>query len=297
VTHPLLADRRANLPLPQAYSDCARVARRQARNFYYAFLPLPRPRRHALYAVYAFARLADDLADEESRPLEERMRALDELELRLEASLQGEAAGSVFIALKDAIGRYRIPVQALRDLLEGGRRDQTVTRYGTWKELEDYCYHVAGTVGLVCAAVFGAQGPQAERYAVAQGLGMQLVNMMRDVAEDFENGRVYLPAELMDAHGVTEEDLASGTMPAGWAPLMEEMADRARTALAEGERLLPMVAPEARICPALLRDLYVTILDRIEAAGWDVYEGDPDLGFARKVRLMFSAWWRFRIRP
>lgn len=296
MTHPRLADRR-HLPIDRAYAECARIARREARNFYYAFLPLRRARRHALYAVYAFARLADDLADDEGRSLPERSAALEELEVRLDRTLSGEPSGAVFVALEDAVRKYDIPPRALRDLLTGVRRDQSVTRFATWEDLCDYCYHVAGTIGLVCAAVFGASGEEAERFAVAQGQGMQLVNIMRDVEEDLAFGRIYLPQDLLDQYGVTEEALRQGRTDGAFIALMTDLAGRARNALEEGGRLLPLVAPDARICPALLRELYEAILVRIEASGFDVFNTDPDLGFYHKVRLMTSAWWRFRIKP
>lgn len=302
MNHPLLEDVRSDLGVESAYDECARVARREARNFYFAFLPLRKARRRALYAVYSFARLADDLADtgadeEGGRSLQERLDALDRLEERLDVSLSGAPRGAVFTALVDAIQRYRIPVKALRDLLTGVRQDQHIRRFETYEELCVYCYHVAGTIGLICAAVFDARGQEAEEYAEAQGLGMQLVNIMRDVQEDLTMDRIYIPRDLRDRYEVTEQGMRAGDPGAGWEPMMEDLAARARQALREGSLMLPLAARDARICPALLRELYEAILDNIERAGFDVFHHDPDLSLPRKILLMLSAWWRFRVLP
>ncbi len=296
MNHPLLEDRREDLSVDEAYRVCARVARTEARNFYYAFLPLRPHRRRALYAVYAFARLADDLADEPDRPLPERMARLDELEQRLTAMLDGRPTGAVFLALADAVRRFGIPGHALHELLTGMRQDQNISRFATFEDLREYCYLAAGTMGLACAAIFEASGPQASDYAVAQGLGMQLVNIMRDVREDAEAGRIYLPRDLMAAHGVTEEDIRAGRSDTGWRELMRDLAARARTALDDGARLLPLTARDARICPALLADLYTTILDRIEAADWEVFDRRVELSLVTKLRLLLTAFWRHRVR-
>lgn len=295
MSHPIFQDERIAVPARQAYVECARIARREARNFYYAFLPLRRDRRQALYAVYSFARLADDLADDESRGISERMERLDELEARLEESLAGQPRGAIFIALADAVERFNIPETALHDLVTGVRQDQTVRRFATYEELCDYCYLVAGTVGLICAAIFEASGEASEQFAVAQGRGMQLVNIMRDVGEDARADRIYLPADLLNHYGVSEADILDSRTGQAWRALMADMASRAREALQEGGRLLPLIADDARICPALLRNLYEAILKRIESDDYDVFETDLDLSFPTKIGILASAWWHYRV--
>jgi len=294
MTHPLLADGRSGLDLDRAYADCARITRREARNFYYAFLPLRRDRRRALYALYSFARIADDLADEEGRSLGERLAGLDLLEARLDEALAGEARGSIFIALADTISRYRVPIPTFRDLLAGVRQDQEVTRYQSWDDLERYCYLVAGTIGLMCIAVCEGHSEEAARLAVAQGLGMQLINIIRDVQVDAEVDRIYLPGDLMKEYRVTEEDIFAGRVTEAWTEMMTAMAGKARSALEDGNRLLPLLAGDARVCPALMGDLYRKILDRIEAARFDVFTSNPDLTLTGKLSLLGSAWWRYR---
>ena len=148
----------------------------------------------------------------------------------------------------------------------------------------------------MCAAIFEARGEDAERCAVAQGLGMQLVNIMRDVGEDARNGRIYIPADLLSRHGVTEEDIMTGRTGEGWRALMSEIGERAHEALEEGGGILPLSEPDARICPALLRDLYLRILERIERADYEVFQHDMDLSLAGKLLILSRAWWRYRIR-
>ncbi len=294
--HPLLADTRREVPLPAVYRICARLARREARNFYYSFLPLRRAKRRVLYAVYSFARVADDLADAEGYTREERLAGLDDLDRRLDETEHGEPRGALFIALADAIRTHGVPLPALRDLLQGMRQDLQVTRYATLAELERYCYYAAGTIGLVCAAVFGGGGEEARRYALAQGLGMQYVNIIRDVGADAAVDRIYLPAELLRAHDVGEADILAGRRPAGWIPLMSELAGHARAKLEEGAGLLPLIDRDARVCPALLRVLYESVLDRIEASGFDVLSRRHGLGTLAKLRLTVGAVVRWRLR-
>lgn len=292
----LLEDEREQVQLAAAYSECAAVARSEARNFYFAFLPLNRERRNALYTIYSFARLADDLADEDSWSRDTRLEKLLELEAKLEGMLRGEIRGALFIALADAVDKYRVPVDALRDLMRGVKQDQRITRYQTYEELSRYCYYVAGTIGLICTAVFGGKSPEARKYAEAQGLGMQLINIMRDVGSDAAVDRIYIPAELMREHGVTESDILEGRTSEGWRALMDELSVRAREALREGENLLPLIDEDARICPALLRELYEKILRRLEAARFDVFSSNINLNLHSKIGLLLTTWWRYRFR-
>ena len=296
MNHPLLADQRRGLDLEQAYAECAEITRKEARNFYYAFLPLRRDRRLALYALYSFARIADDLADEEGRELDERLAALDHLEARLDEALAGDPGGTVFTALTDSIERFGVPVHTLRDLIRGMRQDQSVTRYHAYEDLRTYCYLVAGTIGLMCAAVCDGRSEEAAVFAIAQGHGMQLINIIRDVRTDAESGRIYIPGELMEEFGISEEDVFAGRTGEAWEGMMKTLAGRARDALDEGRGLLPLIARDARICPALMGDLYRKILDRIEAERFDVFSPLPDLTFTMKLRLLGSAYWRYRLR-
>src|SRR2546430_5258255 len=213
--------------LEQAYAEVERVTRRRAKNFAYGIMVLPRAKRRALAAVYAFAREVDDIADGELPRDEKRARllALDEL--------RGD--DPMFVALADARRRFAIPDQALRDLVEGGLQDLEQTRYADIDELLDYCRKVAGAVGRACIPIYGSSDTE---HAEALGLALQLINIMRDVREDAMLGRVYLPQDELTHFDVSEDDIFAGRVTPEWRALMAFNAQRARAFLANGMKLL-----------------------------------------------------------
>src|SRR5262245_48012330 len=214
-----------------AYAEVERLTRQRARNFAYGIMLLPRPKRRAIAAVYAFARQVDDIADgplpdEEKRVLLERLRG------RLDAPAGEEA---MFVALADARQRFSIPRDALLALIDGGVQDTEQTRYADFDELRGYCTRVAGGVGRACVAVYGADEPH---RAETLGIALQLINIVRDVAEDWILGRVYLPQDELERYGVSEDVIAGGHTTPEWHELMAFEASRARAHLAEGLALL-----------------------------------------------------------
>jgi len=279
------------LPLDRAYAECARITRRSARNFYYAFLTLPPARRRALYAVYAYCRLCDDIADE-PLPLEEKVARLEEVGEALERAWAGRPQGPIFTALAHTAEVYRIPRPLFVEVLRGVQMDLTVHRYATFEDLRLYCYRVASAVGLISVHIFGFRNPSALAYAEDLGLAMQLTNILRDLREDYERGRIYLPLEEMKRFGYTEEDLAQGVVDERFRALMAFQAERARGFFRSGARLLPLVPPHTRACPAVLGSLYRRLLDNMEARGYDVFRHRPALSTAEKVRLTVEAWLR-----
>jgi len=273
------ADRR--LTVPEAYTHVARLTRARARNFAYGIMLLPRTKRNAIAAIYAFARLVDDLADGDL-PLEVKRARLEELHRRLEDGPDGEA---MWIALDDARLRYPIPGRALHDLVDGGLQDLHRTRYANFDELREYCRRVAGAVGIACNAVYGADQPQ---RAETLGIALQLINIMRDVAEDWQLGRVYLPQDELASFGVTEEDIAAGRCTSAWQALMAYQAARARVQLDEGLTLLRFLDARSSACVATFAGLYRATLERIEQAGFDVFDGRPRLSTLTKLRIVAS---------
>lgn len=242
-----------------AYEHCAKVVRDQAANFSHGIRLLPGPKRRALSAVYAFARRVDDVGDgtlpenEKLMHLDEARRALDRL---------GHAEDPVLVALTDARLRYEVPLDALRDLIDGVEMDVRGTVYQTFDDLVVYCRRVASSIGRACLAVFGtADEKEADRLGDALGVAMQLTNIMRDVLEDLERGRVYLPAEDLARFGC--DDLRSPP-PSGFAELMRFEADRARSWFAEGSQLLRLLDRRSAACVAAMAGIYVRILGRIE---------------------------------
>lgn len=275
------------MTVEEAYDRCGAIARAEARNFYYGFVLLPADRRAGIHAAYAFSRRADDAVDGDE-PLEERLRAVAGLRGELDACVAGTPPPDdpVLVALTDAIRRFSIPRRHLDALLDGVEMDLTIDRYPDFDALRVYCDRVAGAVGIVSLHVFGFRDPRAPHYAEELGVGLQIVNIMRDVAEDAERGRIYLPADEMAAHGVTEEEIMAGRATPGFRALMAEQASRARGLMDRGERLLPLLDRRARMCVAMLSGLYREILDEIEARDHDVFAGRVALSTPRKLGLM-----------
>ena len=221
-----------------AYAEVERLTRREARNFAYGIMVLPRDQRRAIAAIYAFARAVDDIADGEL-PIEEKRERLQ----ALRAALDAAPDDAMLVALGDARARYPIPARALHDLVDGGLQDTEQERYADFDELDGYCRRVAGAVGVACVAVYGAD--DVER-AETLGVALQLINIMRDVREDWELGRVYLPQDELAAYGVTEDDIAAGRTGPEWRALMAFQAARARAHLDEGLGLLDDARPPQR---------------------------------------------------
>lgn len=273
----------------EAYAFCRAVARAEARNFYYGFVLLPPERRAGIYAAYAFSRRADDSVDE-GGSTERRVAAVAGLRRDLDACVAGtaDAGDPVLVALSDAIRRFAIPRRHLDALIDGVEMDITVDRYADFPALKVYCDRVAGAVGLVSLHIFGFRHPAAPDHAADLGVALQIVNIMRDVAEDAARGRIYLPADEMAAHGVTEADLVAGRLTPGFRALMARQGARAREYFAAGERLLPLLDRRSRMCVAMLAGLYREILDEIEARDHDVFAGRVALSAPRKLRLMVT---------
>jgi phytoene synthase len=270
----------STVTVEQAYGQVERLTRERARNFSYGIRILPKPKRRAIAAIYAFAREVDDIADDPSLPAAERRVRLE----ALRASLEGDPGNSpMLVALADARARYPIRGDALNALIDGGLQDTEQVRYADFDELRGYCSRVAGAVGIACIAVYGADQPQ---RAEAMGIALQLINIMRDVDEDWSLGRVYIPQDELASFGVSEADIAAGRCTSAWQALMAYQAARARTYLAEGRTLLPYLDRRSAGCVAAFANLYEATLERIEQAGFDVFGGAPRLSPWTKLRIV-----------
>jgi phytoene synthase len=254
-----------------AVKYCEDVTRTRARNFWYGIRLLPEHKRQALASVYAMARRIDDVGDG-TAPLHEKREGLD----RIEASLAGarpSSADPVLAALGVAAVRFPIPMDAFRDLVDGVRMDLDDHHYRTWDDLELYCGRVAGSVGRLSLGVFGARDPVEDpRLADDLGVAMQLTNVLRDVREDLERGRVYLPDEDLDRFGVVREDLRPGGGSAGAAELVRFEASRARHWFARGLPLLHHLDRRSAACAAAMAGIYRRLLVRIDASPEAVLE-------------------------
>ena len=276
--------------LDLAYADCRDLTRREAKNFYYAFVTLPLEKRKAIYAAYAFCRHCDDSVDEAASP-EDKLSALAGLQANLDDAYQGRPPTPTFLALADAADRYSIPQDYFRQIILGVESDLVKSRYQDFDELRQYCYRVASVVGLVCLQIFQYRDEVAREYAVDLGLAMQLTNIMRDVREDWDMGRVYLPQDEMERFGYTEQHLEAGIHNEAFEALLRFQAERAREYFRSGFRLLPYLSRRSRACPAVLGAIYSRVLDRIEASGYDVLgEKRIALSTGEKARITARAW-------
>jgi 15-cis-phytoene synthase len=263
----------------RAYAEVERLTRRRARNFAYGIMVLPREKRRAIAAIYAFARRVDDIADGDLGADEKRTR-LHELRAQLDTAPGDDA---MLVALADALTRFPIPAHALHALVAGGLQDLDQTRYADFDELRGYCTKVAGAVGLACVAVYGSD--DVER-AETLGIALQLINIIRDVREDWELGRVYLPQAELSSFGVSEDDIASRNVSGAWHSLMSFQAERARAYLQDGLGLLRSLDSRSALCVSTFAGLYRATLDRIEQRGYDVFEGPPHLSALTKLRIV-----------
>ncbi len=278
--------------LEQAYDHCQRVARENAKNFYYAFRTLPASKRRAVYAVYAYCRLCDDVADGDlstDRKREELDRIRGLVAGMHKNGIEGPLAAE-FRALRDAAGAFRIPDRYLEEVVDGVESDLHKNRFANFAELREYCYKVASVVGLICIEVFGYQDPLAKEYAVDMGIALQLTNILRDVKEDAERDRIYIPQDEMARCGYTEEDLLTGTVNDAFRNLMKEQVDRARSYYARSRPLFDLLDRDARACPRVLHAAYGAILDRIEDSGFDVYARRIGLSTRKKLAITARLW-------
>jgi 15-cis-phytoene synthase len=287
--------------LVMAYSVCRGITRTAAKNFYYAFLVLPRRKREALCAVYAFMRRCDDITDDASLSLAERRQKLDTWLDALHAAQQGHPTDdAILLALTDAQRRFAIPAGLLDELAHGTAMDvedaeaaaQTngvpglSIQYKTFEDLRLYCYRVASVVGLVCIHVFGYRDPAAEPLAERCGLAFQLTNIIRDVKEDAAMGRIYLPEEDLAKFGLSASDLLATPDPARFRPLLALEAERAREFYASGDELIPYVSEDSQPALWVLVNIYRRLLEKIAEKQYDVFTGKVGLSRWEKLRML-----------
>jgi 15-cis-phytoene synthase len=258
----------------QSYAYCVRVARTRAKNFYYSFLLLSKPQRRAMCAIYAFMRYCDDLSDDPgaNRAAIERWRA------ELEDALEGRFSGhQVWPAFHHTVSRFGIPHEYFREMIAGVLGDLEPRTFETFDRLYRYCYQVASVVGLTIVHIFGFDTRTALPLAEKCGVAFQLTNILRDIREDAELGRIYLPGEDLRRFGVTPDDLRAGNRNDAFLDLMRFEAARARKYYDESAPLLDLIHPRSRPSLWALIAIYSRLLERIEATNYDV--------FHRRVRL------------
>ena len=286
-------------PIANSYEECHRIARAAHSNFYYAFLLLPKAKRDGLAALYAFMRLVDDVADEgndsaaKQRGLARWRAAFDEAVMenaRTGASVPS-GAERVLPALVDTMRRYNLPARYLHDLISGAEMDLTIRSYPTFDRLREYCYRVAGTVGVTCTHVFGFREPHALDLAEKLGLAFQLTNILRDAHDDYALGRIYLPEADLARYAVSPEDFGRSEATLGMRELLRFEADRAWECYEQGAALLGLIDEESRPALWLLVHTYSALLARIEAVDFAVF--GERVRLSRGEKLLFMAKARF----
>lgn len=274
--------------LARSYHYCDRLARRQAANFYPAFRLLPRDQRLAMCALYAFMRVADDLADEPGEPEAKRAALLD-WGRRLDAALAGQYSHPLHAALHHTVATYRIPPEYLHAVIAGVGMDLEPVRLATFDELYRYCYHVASAVGLACIHVWGFKGEKAKEHAEAAGIAFQLTNILRDVAEDAGRGRVYLPAEDLKRFGCTAEQVLGGDRGDDLRALLRFEAERAYGYYEASRPLARLLPPPGRAVFLTMSGIYRGLLDAIVRRDCDVFAGRVRLSKWHKLWLALRA--------
>ncbi|HXX28348.1 MAG TPA: phytoene/squalene synthase family protein [Terriglobales bacterium] len=290
-----------------AYSVCRSIARSSAKNFYYAFLVLPPPKRQALCAVYAFMRRCDDIADEPGLPMYERRQKLEAWLDSFHRAASGLATDDpVLLGLTDSQRRFGIPIELLDQLAYGtemdvGEDDQLIgesnapiltVRYKTFEDLRLYCYRVASVVGLVCIRVFGYRDRRAEALAEKLGLAFQLTNIIRDVKEDAAMGRIYFPEEDLAKFGISPGELGSAAKAKRLRPLLEMEARRAFEYYRAGDQLIPLVEEDSQPALWVLVTIYRRLLQKIASRRYDVLSGKVTLPLGEKLAVLVRGLFR-----
>lgn len=290
--------------LAVAYSVCRGITRASAKNFYYAFLVLPRPKRRALCAIYAFMRRCDDIADNASLSLRERRQKLSDWLEAVHSAQSGKPTDDpVLLALTHAQLRFKIPAELLDQLAYGTAMDvqevspetgeaapppqgALVAPYKTLDDLYQYCYRVASVVGLVCIRVFGYRDPAAEQLAERLGLAFQMTNIIRDVKEDAAMGRIYLPLEDLEKYGLGPADFGPDADPARFREILAAEAEHAREFYRSGDLLLSLIDEDSQPALWVLTTIYRRLLDKIALRQYDVFRGKVSLTVREKLMIL-----------
>ena len=283
------------ISIEQSYGYCRDIARKRAKNFYYSFLLLEKPQREAMCAIYAFMRHCDDLSDDPATTDKVQLQQSIALwRMQLDHALAGhiDSDDPIWPAFQDSVRRYQIPHRFFHEMIDGITSDIEPRQMQTFDELYRYCYQVASVVGLTVIHIFGFHSVRALLLAEKCGIAFQLTNIMRDVREDAELGRVYLPAEDLKRFGVSLEQLRSGTENEQFRELMRFEGARARACYVESAPLLDVIAPKSRRSLWALREVYLLLLGRIEKAHYAVLSSRISVPTHTKVALLLRAFMR-----
>lgn len=292
------------IEVEKAYEYCESVTKFHAKSFYFAAKFLPKHKQKAVYPIYAFCRHVDDEIDEIGDGDEaEAIKSVEKWKANLnfiyendfnEQLTTNNEQTQVFIAWKDLLTRYKIPQNLPLELVQGVLMDTTIKRYETFEELYVYCYRVASTVGLMSSEILGYADKNALEYAEAMGIGMQLTNILRDVKEDAEIGRIYLPQEDLRKFGVTEEQIFAGKFDENFRQMMKFQVKRARDYYEKGEKGIPMLEKDSRFTVLMASRTYGRILDKIEKLDYNVFSARAHTNKIQKLLSIPKIWFAAR---
>ena len=277
--------------LHNAYARAEEITHEHSKSFYLASQLLPEEKRSAVHALYAFCRTVDDIVDEDT--VDERDAHLDYWR-EIVHSASSPDDDRVAAAWTDTLARYHIPRHYAQQLIDGVNRDMTQTRYQTFEELTTYCYGVASTVGLMSMYIVGFESNKAVPYAIKLGVALQMTNILRDVGEDYRNGRLYLPREELALYGIREPDIAAGNVTNAWRLFMKFQIERTRQLYEEAWPGVKMLEREGQLAIGAAAVFYQGILDAIEVNDYDNFNKRASLSAMEKIRRISSLWWKLK---
>jgi 15-cis-phytoene synthase len=270
------------------------LTKKSASNLALAFILLPREKRDAMSALYAFCRAVDDVADEDAVPVEKRRAQL--AAWRADIRRVGENQSPQFVLNQEfapVIRQFKLPLALLDELIQGCEMDLEKFRYDNYDELDLYCYRVASVVGLLSIEIFGYQNPACHEYAVHLGRALQLTNILRDVKNDAARGRIYLPQTELKKFGVTDDEILRGVYSEKYFALAQAVATRAKHFYALAQKTLPPEDRRAMVAAELMGSVYWRLLQKLEQGGFDVFGPQAlKLGKQHKLALIFLSWLR-----
>jgi phytoene synthase len=270
-------------------STATAVTRGSNTSFYYSFSLLPKEKREAIHAVYAFCRYTDDIVDEEG-DRDAKLVQLRRWRRELGRALRGTSGFPLLNQLSAVARRFNIPVELFYDLFRGMEMDLTKTRYETFDELYEYCYLVASTVGLMCRNIFGYRNESTREYAVNLGMALQLTNILRDIADDARRGRIYLPLEDLRRFGYTEDDLLHGRYTPQFVELMRFEVGRARAYFDRARDVLLDEDKRFFFAARIMWSIYAHLLNRIERSEYNVFKRRISISTFLKLLIAFRYW-------
>lgn len=289
-----------NPRLQWAYTHCRQITRQFARTFYLSTRFLPHEKQRSIFAVYALCRYMDNLVDDAEDLARDTKIAENEVGTLLQncknelhqAYRDQDSDNPIFVAFADVLTRYHIPIELPFQLMDGVCMDLTKNRYQNFEELYDYSYKVASVVGLMTSEIFGYSSKQALPHAIDLGIAMQLTNILRDVGEDVDRNRIYLPLDECAAFGVSEEDILNKNKTSDFVALIKFQIERARRYYESADEGIPMLQKDARLPVYLARYNYSRILGRIEENDYQVFHKRAHLSLAEKLSIIPKIWWR-----